>query len=374
MKIVRVEARALNVHLEFEAAGRKHAADRPMNYVEIETDGGLIGHGASGHAQPEPVASLINRVLGPKLEGADPFAIEALWDDMHRALAGRGQSGIGWNALSMLDTALWDIKGKAVGQPLWRLLGGRQRLPLYATLPHGPGIDTGALARQYLAEGFSAIKLVVGGAARHGTGKVNSLNGSLEGDIAQVRALREAAGERAEIFLSAQCSYSLPQALAFARGVKPYSVALFQEPVAGNDPDVLARFRRESGIPTTVGHSLSSLERFRDVLTAGAADYVSPNVITCGGYTGALRAGAVARAFGVPIVQSGAWFHHNMHFYAAAPAGTLGEWFELSDILPSKLLYTGLPMQSGGWLTLPEAPGLGFEPDRDALKEWTVPH
>jgi L-rhamnonate dehydratase len=134
MKIVRVTATPLNVSLQISLPGVERTSSLEGCFVEVETDVGLIGHGLAAITCETVIAETVNGVIAPAIMGDDPLANEAIWDKLYWTLTPRGQTGFGVQALSAVDIALWDIKGKAFQQPVWRLLGGaRSRVPLYAT-------------------------------------------------------------------------------------------------------------------------------------------------------------------------------------------------------------------------------------------------
>ncbi len=135
-----------------------------------------------------------------------------------------------------------------------------------------------------------------------------------------------------------------------------------------NDPLQMGQLRRQSGIPLACGQNEGLLFRFRDLLLHEAIDYAQPNVAISGGFTQSLKIAGLAAAFNIPIANGGAWPYHNMHLQAGVANGSLVELHYLAVEL-SKLIYTGLPCCQDGLLTLPEAPGLGFELNRDAVKE-----
>ena len=134
MKIVRVTATPLNIPLQISLPGIERKSSLEGCFVEVETDIGIIGHGLAAITRETVIAEIVNGVIAPAIKGDDPLASEAIWDKLYWILTPRGQTGFGMQALSAVDIALWDIKGKAFRQPVWRLLGGaRSRVPLYAT-------------------------------------------------------------------------------------------------------------------------------------------------------------------------------------------------------------------------------------------------
>src|SRR5215471_15214304 len=124
MKIVRVAATPLNVPLDIRLPGIERQASLECCFVEVETDSGITGHGLGAITREIVIGEIVNRVIAPAIIGDDPLAHERIWEKLYWTLTPRGQTGFGAQALSAVDVALWDIKGKALGQPVWRLIGG----------------------------------------------------------------------------------------------------------------------------------------------------------------------------------------------------------------------------------------------------------
>jgi L-rhamnonate dehydratase len=138
VKITAVRATPLNIPVTVDALGAKKATSLSCCLVAIETDTGPIGCGFTAITEEEVIATIVNEIAAPALAGADPLRHEQLWDRLYWLLAPRGQTGYAAHAIAAIDIALWDLKGKHLGQPVWRLLGGaRERVPLYATFGFG---------------------------------------------------------------------------------------------------------------------------------------------------------------------------------------------------------------------------------------------
>jgi len=151
--------------------------------------------------------------------------------------------------------------------------------------------------------------------------------------------------------------------------LRPYRLSFFEEPLTQNDALQMAVLRRQGGIPLACGQNEGLAFRFRDLLMHEAIDYAQPNVVITGGYTQCLKIAGMAAAFNVPIANGGAWQYHNMHLQAGVANGTLVEIHYLADELYHRI-YDGLPAMKDGWLTLSDAPGLGFTPRPTAVKEF----
>jgi L-alanine-DL-glutamate epimerase-like enolase superfamily enzyme len=370
MKIVRVTATALNVPLHIKLPGVERDTSLEACFVEVETDTGIIGHGLGAITRETVIAEIVNRVIAPAIKGDDPLAHELIWEKLYWTLTPRGQTGFGAQALSAVDIALWDIKGKALGQPIWRLLGGaRARVPLYATFGFNffDREQLAAAAKLWVSQGYRRLKMVVGHEAlrRRDT---RPLMDVIHEDAARVRAVRDAVGPDIELYIDANCSLDLYHATRLAEMVKPYGISFFEEPITQNDARQMAELRRATGMRLACGQNEGLIFRFRDLLLHDAVDYLQPNVVSGAGFTQCIKIAGLAAAFNVPLANGGAWQYHNMHLQAGLANGGLVEMHYLADELYKKI-YRGLPQPTEGWLTLPDAPGLGFEPDRDAIAE-----
>jgi L-rhamnonate dehydratase len=370
MKIVRVTATPLNVPLHISLAGIERTSSLEACFVEVETDGGMTGHGLAAITRETVIAEIVNRVIAPAIKGEDPLANELIWDKLYWALMPRGQTGLAAQALSAVDIAFWDIRGKAFGQPVWRLLGGaRQRVPLYATFGFNffDREQLAAAAKLWVSQGYRRLKMVVGHEALRRR-ETRPMMEVIQEDAARVRAVRESVGPDVELYIDANCSLDLYHATRLAELVKPYRISFFEEPLTQNDPLQMAQLRRATGMPLACGQNEGLIFRFRDLLMHEAVDYVQPNVVSSGGFTQCAKIAGLAAAFNVPLANGGAWQYHNMHLQAGLANGGLVEMHYLADEL-YKQIYRGLPTTKDGWLTLPDTPGLGFEPDHDTIRD-----
>jgi L-rhamnonate dehydratase len=370
MKIARVTATPLNVPLHIDVAGVNRKTSLACCHVEVETDDGLTGHGLTSITEEDVIAQIVNGVAGPAITGDDPLANERVWDKLYWMLMPRGQTGYAAHALAAIDVALWDIKGKAFGQPVWRLLGGAHpRVPAYATFGFGffDREQLAAAAKLWVAQGFTRLKMTVGNEAlRHRDAR--AVMDVIREDAARVRAVREAVGPDVELFVDGNCNLDLYHATKLAEMIKPLGIAFFEEPLTQNDVPGMAQLRRQTGMALACGQNEGLAFRFRDLLTAQAIDYAQPNVAITGGFTQCAKIAGMAAAFNVSVANGGAWGFHNMHLQAGLANGTLVEHHHLAVEL-CKRIYRGLPEPVQGVFVMSDQPGLGFEPDRDAIRE-----
>jgi L-alanine-DL-glutamate epimerase-like enolase superfamily enzyme len=370
-QIARVHATPLNITATFDLPGHRRDASLSLVLVEIETRGGVVGHGLTAITEEEPVAAAVNEVAAHALTGLDATAHENVWDRLYWLLCPRGQTGYAAHAIAAIDLALWDIKGKLLGQPVWRLLGGaRPRVPVYVTFGFA-SMDRDALAdaaRHWLGRGATRLKMVVGHHAMQRRDEPRPIADILAEDLRRIRAVRDAAGPDVPIFLDANCSLDPYHARWLAERVTELNIGFFEEPLMENDAAQLALLRRGVRVPLAAGQNEGLLHRFRALAEARAVDVLQPNVAIGGGFTQCVKAAGLAAAFNQPIANGGAWTHHNMHLHAGLANGGLVEYHHLA-VLVTERLFGPLPRPEAGWITLPEAPGLGFSPDPAALRE-----
>lgn len=371
MKITRVQATPLNLPISVEISGRTKTTSLSVCLVDIETDTGLTGTGMTAITEEEVIGSIVNDIAAHALLGADPLRHEHLWDRLYWLLTPRGQSGYASHAMAAIDLALWDLKGQALGQPCWRLLGGaRAQVPVYATFGFAffERDELAAAAQSWVARGFRRLKMTVGHHALQRRDEPRPLAEVIAEDVQRIRAVREAVGPDVQLYIDANCSLDYFHALNLARRVEPYDIAFFEEPVTQNDIPSLARLRAKTSIPLAAGQNEGLASRFRDMLVAQAVDVVQPNACITGGYTQCLRIAGMAAAFNTQYANGGAWPHHNMHLHAGLANGSLVEYHAVA-VDCCKLVFDGLPEPQNGVLTLPEQPGLGFTPNRARIAE-----
>jgi L-rhamnonate dehydratase len=369
MKIRKVKCWVLRIPFNFPLVSEtQHALG---NFLEVETDDGLKGHALVVYPLKYGIREFINREAAPVIEGMDALRPEEIRTRLFWATARKYFMGA-WNcAASLIDVALWDVKGKALGQPIWKLLGGaHSRIPAYITfgLPRYTTDELIEVARMLIKQGQTRLKMVVA-AGSHPYDEIlgQPSDEDIVNDGERVRALREAVGPKIELMIDANKGATYPQALRLAKLVEPYDLMWFEDPVLQADPRLMARLRTQTTIPIASGSTATSdLIYLREYLVREAVDYLQPNVRDIGGYTQGLKAAAMAQAFNVPIIMGGNWPHINMHLQAAVPNGGRVEYhWQGWKIVES--LFDGAPPPVNGYVTLPEAPGLGFTPKAGIL-------
>ena len=352
--------------------------------VNVQTDEGIVGLGEI-HGRPmEKIAGIIRDLFTPMLVGRNPLETEAIHEDLFRTTCNRnaaelervdGQPHFGHGgrpqavaAIAGIDIALWGIKGKALGLPVYRLLGGaRNQVPVYASGGYyGP--DGEAAIDQLVAEmscyaqaGYNTVKMKIGGLP-------------LEQDLERVRAVREAVGPHVSILLDANQGYDVPSAIAAAHAFAPFQIGWFEEPIHWYDSVFgLRQVADSTRIPIASGESELHRWGCRDLIGHAGIRIMQFDCTRAGGVTEWLRVAAYASAHGVLMAP-----HHDPqihgHLVAAVPNGHVLESFpnRQRDPLWDELLV-GRPQIRQGIASIPDRPGFGFEINPAALEKYSVP-
>jgi L-alanine-DL-glutamate epimerase-like enolase superfamily enzyme len=373
MRIVKVSARVLRAtpeHSVVFAAGRYPAFSAVL--VEVETDTGLIGHGeAIARAGAETAKAAVESLLGPAIIGADPANIEGLYRLMISQLRRFGHAGgVVVEAISGIDTALWDIAGKAAGRPIRDLLygAGRTQVPVYASSVYLDTVEAMVEeTREQVAAGFGTVKLKSGHAAADG-GKY--------ADVEKIAAIREAVGPGVALGVDANSAYDASDAAWVARRLEELDIAFFEEPCHPDDIEGYARVRAQSAIPLAGGETFFLLYGFQDYLSRGLLDVVQPDLARCGGITGARHVATLTQAarmrFAPHTGFSGGISHlAALHTAAAAAELYLLEYMFIDNPL-REIFRGGYPKPVDGVIEVPSGPGLGLELDLDIVDRYTV--
>jgi L-alanine-DL-glutamate epimerase-like enolase superfamily enzyme len=339
--------------------------------VGVETASGLRGHGLTAITNLPVVVAVVRDVIASEITGQDALAREAIYDRLQRALVLRGlHAGHAMHAISAVDLALWDIAGKVHGQPVWRLLGGaRPVVPAYSTYGQATLDRTQlvAAARANVAAGQRRLKMVVAAGSLERAQQGDSLEEVLTEDVERIRLVREAIGPDVALYIDANHGLDEYETRRFIERIDRYDIALFEEPLRGNDVLRLADLRRHTRIPIGAGQNEGNLARWRDMAVNASVDILQLNVCMCGGYTGALKIAALAAAFALPIDNAGGYALFNMHLHAGVANGGRVEWHTSSVALEHMLYAERFELQRGR-LALPERPGLGFELTPDTAR------
>jgi L-alanine-DL-glutamate epimerase-like enolase superfamily enzyme len=342
------------------AWGRKNAGNADSLLVKVTTEGGIVGWGeAFGFTAIPAVKAAIEQVIAPLCIGLSALNIGSLMLDVQKRLHIFGRSGAIMFGISAIDIALWDILGKATGQPLHRLLGGSavSELTCYASLVRytDPQLLVANVDRA-MADGFSHLKL-------H------------EITVDAVREARNAAGDDVEITLDVNCPWTVRQALDMSAKLRQFNLRWLEEPIwPPENFGGLARLRREGGIPIAAGENASTLVEFQQMLSAGAVDFVQPSPAKMGGISELQKVFSLAAASATTVMvhsfYDGPGLLASVHASAALGSkDALVEWryFDLEA-----QLYGDAVRPKNGTITVPQGPGLGFDPDADVVRSFRV--
>lgn len=337
-------------HIKPARAADAYAGQESLTFLRcrVATGDGITGDGVTGRFLADQVAQLLNGGIAATAQGMDPLDIEAVTAQLAKKFNPRQSTGVFVSAMSALDLALWDIKGKVLRQPAARLIGGaRAAVPAYATvgLPAFSETELVAACKAALAAGFHGAKILVGA----GRG--------ITEDAERIRAVRDAIGH-APLMLDANCAYTVAEAKRLATLIADCDIAFFEEPLRGNDIPALAELRRTTAIPLASGQMIQSVTWFRDALAAGALDILQPNAAFCGGLTAMLRILALAEAHGVPVTGAGGYEAASLPAMAGHAHGGMLEVHGAHAALRSR--FATHPEFRDGLLHVPAVPGLGF--------------
>ncbi len=372
MKIISLETYLLTAPLPQAVRTSTHAITSVSEVVvKLTTDAGLVGIG-EGHGPDLHRVDDILKTITPLVMGADPFDAERIWQDLFAlsytsvhgipALARQQRPLI--TAISTIDIALWDLKGKAVGRPVHALLGGalRQRVPAYVTgFYYRDGERPDDLVREaamYLEHGYRTLKVKVGGLTP-------------EADAERVGVIRKAVGPGVALMLDANQGWNLPTAIRAAKLCAPHDIFWLEDPMPWYDERLtLARLKAEVEIPIAAGETEYSPFGLRTMVAEGLVDYLIIDSTWAGGLTTWRKAAVMAELYQIPLAA-----HHDpqihVHAVAASPTGFILEsfadpsrdplWFEL---------FRQRPAIVDGFMALPEGPGLGLELSEETLEKY----
>jgi L-alanine-DL-glutamate epimerase-like enolase superfamily enzyme len=368
MRIERVEAIPIEVPLKkvFSGSGYR-VASRNTIVTRIRTAGGLASEVYNGdnRSQAREIVAIIEKELAPLLLGEDSRRIERLWARMFPLAHPNRDRKLVMEAIACVDTALWDLFGKALGAPVSLLLGGfRDRLPIIAIAGYyeegKTPADLGREMEWLRQAGMAGCKMKVGGL-------------SAEADAERVAAARAGAGDDFMLAVDANRGWPVAEAVRFARLVEPYDIRWFEEPCHWYDDAAgMAEVRRRTRIPINAGQSEISSHGIRRLVAAGAVDIVNFDASEAGGITEWRRAAALCAVHGIELA------HHEepqiaVHMLAGVPHGTYVECFPDPERDP---LWAGLIRNRAairdGIIEVPQGPGFGLELDAEMIAKYRL--
>lgn len=347
--ITNVEARVFDLPLPEPMGDAKHGVHEHFELatVTIQTDDGLegIGYTYTGGVGGRAVLAMLQHDLTPLLVGADAADIDGLYDAVYWKTHYVGRGGIASFAQSAVDIALWDLKGKREGLPLWRMAGGHgQQTDAYAG-----AIDLNferprllSNIEGYLARGFKAIKIKVG-------------RPDAEDDASRVAAVRQLIGPDRKLMVDANYALSVNEAISRGLAFKPHDIFWFEEPI---DPEDHAGFKAvgdATGIPLAQGENLHTEDEFRRAAKSGTLAFLQPDASNCGGVTGWLKAAQIAKDANLPVCSHGM---HELHVSLMSAQDHAG-WLEVHSFPIDAYATTPMRLEDGKAIA-PDVPGTGI--------------
>ena len=348
---------------------------RTAMVVEIETDQGLIGWGEC--YGPAPITAAVVKTMAPRLIGEDPLRTDFLWRTIYARLRDHGQKGVVIQGLSGIDIALWDIKGKHFGVPVYQLMGGPVRTEvnayatgLYRRKSGDPLKYLAEEAAEYVADGFKAVKLKVGF--------------GVEEDAAVTRAVRDAIGPDVALMVDANHAYDAVSAIRLGRMIEAHDIGWFEEPVPPEDVAGYKAVKAALPIPIAGGECEFTRFGFRDLLVSRAIDIIQPDTCAAGGLSECKKIADMAEAFGVRynphVWGTGIAIAASLQLLAVLPSHTPTSLAPVEPLLefdrtehPIRRSLLMQPIEhSIGIVRVPDGPGLGIEVDRAALARFAT--
>ncbi len=318
--------------------------------VEIECDDGTVGIGNAALA-PHATKATIDTYLKPLLIGTDPIDSEYIWQSMYRRTLPWGRKGIGMVAISAVDLAIWDAKGKILNQPVFKLLGGRTKpkIEVYASRLYSQPLDTlFTEAKSYAEQGFKSVKI------RFGWGPKDGLEG-LHRNVDLVRTTREAVGENVDIMADAYMGWNVEYAKRMLRMLTPFNLRWVEEPVISDDLHGYAELKAMNLVSISGGEHEYALPGFRQALDLGAYDIAQYDVNRVGGITAAKKIADLCEAHDVLVIPHAGQMH-NYHLTMSSYGAPISEYFPKVPVEVGNELFwyifDGEPVAEGGYINL----------------------
>ena len=353
--------------------------NKPMEMllVLVDTDVGISGIGTAGAPWYGGHASVIEHHLKPTVINQSPFDVEILWERMFRETISFGRKGITIEAISAIDVALWDIMGKATGQPVYNLLGGRTRskIQAYASRLYATE-DLDALAAEaqgYIDQGFTALKQRFAFGPRDG-------HAGMRRNLELIKTVRDAVGPDIEVAADAFMGWDAPYAIRMIHMLEDAGLYLswVEEPVIPDDIPAYAQIRAAVNTRISGGEHEFTRYGFRDLIDQQAVDIVQFDITRCGGITEARKICALAAAYSLPVIPH-ATRMHNHHLVIAHMNAPLTEYLPPTpeDYAPNwyempYYFFEGEAQAEDGHITLPEKPGLGIELNWELVEQYRL--
>jgi len=365
MKITRVEASCLRVPIKFPFTETPRTEG--MLIARVETDDGLTGTGISRDTERFAVRELINREIAPFLVGKDPLETEKIWKDAcwEIGMSYLSRGGAIGRAVGAVDQALWDVKGKYLDQPIYRLLGGASPGSVGAYTTCGFNVYTleelVEVTTRLAQEGHDPLKYQAVAADR---GQDVSV------DVERIKAVREAIGEGVRLIVDCNGKFDFTHARELIRRIEPYQITCVDHPVYIRDIRLMAELRRCTSIPLAARAVGENQWDNRELILSNAVDIVHANVLDGSGFTECLKVAHMAELFHLPLATGGGWYLQNGHLIAGVSNGWLTEFHTLRERI-YEVIYIHPPVARNGRLPLTDKPGMGLDLNEAAIQEFT---
>jgi D-arabinonate dehydratase/D-galactarolactone cycloisomerase len=336
---------------------------RRSAFVRVVTDDGIVGYGEASPMQGgEHSLGIIRRDLAPGMIGADAFDQAVLYDRMLHKCIKLGPEGALTGALAAIDIALWDIKGKIAGLPIYKLLGGawRTEVPFYASIGGNANRTVDEVVKtveaRWKAEAPAAIKI-------RWDGDRSRLDTDIPGDIAKASAVRKLVGDAYPLAFDANNGYSVGGAIRVGRALEELGYVWFEEPVQHYDVRGMGAVAQRLDITVSAAEQTYTVQALVDIINAGVR-MVQPDIVKMGGVTGLMQCAAICHAHGVELVphQTQPTIGHTANLHVLAAIMHLTKPAEFAD--PSMRMHAAFrnpPRPEGGKFKIPSAPGLGLD-------------
>jgi L-alanine-DL-glutamate epimerase-like enolase superfamily enzyme len=341
--------------------------------VMVHTDAGISGIGevdsaplAVTGAIEGPYSHAVTCGLRELVMGEDPLETEKIWHKMYRQNIYSGRRGIAIHAMGGIDMALWDIKGKALGLPVWKLLGGgfHRRIRAYASTLFGDSPEeTRGRGKRFVDRGFTAVKFGWG-----------PLGQSEAGDLAHVRQARQGVGEDVDLMIDAGLCYDTKTAIQRARQFEEYRPYWFEEPLLPDNYEGYRRLSESTSMRIAAGEEESNRLSYIELMDKGKIDVVQVDLTRCGGFTEAMKIASLAADRGLPVVNHGFTTYINiasaLHFLASIPNSFILEYVvEEGTTLRDEITFQDI-RATDGWVNVPQEPGLGVTLNQEAIARY----
>jgi len=371
VKITNVEA----IYLRAEQVKEQCDSGQDALLVRVSTDAGITGVGevdsaplAAKAAIEGPFSHTTYAGLRELVLGEDPFETERLWHKMYRGSIYGGRRGVGLHAISGIDIALWDIKGQALGLPIWKLLGGgfHDKIRPYASVLFGDTPEeTHDIARRMVDQGFTAVKF---GWEPMGEDEAT--------DIALVQQARKGLGDEPDLMIDAGLVWDAKTAIQRARAFEEFRPYWLEEPLSPDDYEGYRKLAQSTDMRIAAGEEESNRATFIELMDRGQIDVVQVDLTRCGGFTEAMKIASLAADRGLPVVNHGFTTYVNvaaaLHFLNSIPNSFIAEFVAEEETTLRDRITKQRIEAVDGMVAVPDEPGLGIQLDEEALERFAA--